>query len=369
MSMNERQRLLKLLNGETPDRVPWFGDLDYWTGAMMARGELPVDFKQSEAQFVFHRELRVGFYLQGYFPFHIEYDNTVKIQSWSEGHEGGRRLRTPVGILQERYVHLPASYTSACCEHLVKTAADLPALRYLYEHMSFRPNYGDATRRLSQVQDIGVVLCYTPKTPFMQLVAIDAGIEAVVGMIMDAEDEFGHTLKVMETRLDEAVAVAVASPAECLMIPENLSSEVVGKRFFEQYMRECQEKWLRRIHNAGKYSFIHMDGTLAGLLREEGAVGFTVLEALTPHPVGDLPVRQWRDIAGPKSILWGGLPGVYFTPLVSDQEFDRHAREVLELMRREPRYVLGVGDQVPPDGLRERVGRVAALADRYGVYS
>ena len=32
-------------------------------------------------------------------------------------------------------------------------------------------------------------------------------------------------------------------------------------------------------------------------------------------------------------------------------------------MRSEPRYVLGVADQVPPDGLERRIRRVAELAD------
>ena len=366
--MNERQRILKLLQGGTPDRVPWFGDLDYLTGAMITRGELPQDFKQSEALFEFHRDLRVGFYLQGYFPYYTQYDGSVETESHQEGNDTISTIRTPVGTLQERQTYLPASYTSACREHKIKTPEDLPILRYIYEHMSFRPNYDEAQRRMPLVQDLGVVLCYTPKTPFMQMVVLEAGIETVVSLVMDAEDEFAHTLKTMETKLDEAVEIATASPAECLMIPENLSSEVVGKHFFETYMRACQEKWVGRIQASGKYSFIHIDGTLTGLLKEEGSVGFTVLEALTPAPVGDLPVSQWQEAADSTSILWGGIPGVYFTPQVSDRDFDSHIRDVLEVMRIEPRYVLGVADQVPPDGLLSRVRRVADLADRYGAY-
>jgi hypothetical protein len=241
-------------------------------------------------------------------------------------------------------------------------------VRYLYQHTSYRPDFGEALRRRRLVSDLGVVLCYTPKTPFMQLVALDAGIETVVTCAVEAEEEFGETLSVMEAKQDEAVEIASDSPAECLMIPENLSSEVVGKRFFEQYMRACQSKWVERIHRAGKFSFIHIDGSLRGLLAEEGSVGFSVLEALTPAPVGDAAMSELGGLAGPASVLWGGAPGVYFTPLVSDAEFDRHICEVLEVMRQEPRYVLGVADQVPPDALRDRVARVAELADMYGRY-
>ncbi len=119
----------------------------------------------------------------------------------------------------------------------------------------------------------------------------------------------------------------------------------------------------------GIYSFIHIDGTLKGLLKQEASTGFDVLEALTPDPVGDLAIEEWATyVDKPDTILWGGIPGVYFTPVISDQEFDRHIRAVLDVMKSEPRYVLGVADQVPPDGMESRVRRVAELVDKYGEY-
>jgi hypothetical protein len=113
-----------------------------------------------------------------------------------------------------------------------------------------------------------------------------------------------------------------------------------------------------------------MDGTLKGLLREEASTGIDVIEAMTPDPVGDVPIEQWEELAGnPETILWGGIPGVYFTSKVSDEEFDRHVRSVLDVMRSRPRYVLGVADQVPPDCLEYRVRRVRELVEKYGWYS
>ena len=52
------------------------------------------------------------------------------------------------------------------------------------------------------------------------------------------------------------------------MIPENLSSEVVGKRLYKKYVRAARQHWAQRIRDAGKFSFVHMDGTLRGLIRE-----------------------------------------------------------------------------------------------------
>ncbi|MCK7482675.1 MAG: hypothetical protein M0C28_40295 [Candidatus Moduliflexus flocculans] len=65
--MTERRRVLTLLSGGTPDRVPWFGDLDYWATSLIGRGERPADFKASDAYIDWHRDLRCGYYLQGTF--------------------------------------------------------------------------------------------------------------------------------------------------------------------------------------------------------------------------------------------------------------------------------------------------------------
>ena len=185
----------------------------------------------------------------------------------------------------------------------------------------------------------------------MQMVALDAGIGAVAEIAADAPDELAETLAVVRVAHDAASRIALSSPAEVLMIPENLSSEVVGPRFYERYMREYHETWCGEIAAAGKYSCIHLDGTLKGLLRQVASAGFTFIEAMTPAPVGDLEVERWAEWAArrqARTVFWGGLPGVYFTEQVSDAEFDRHTKAVLEVMRSEPRYVLGVADQVPP---------------------
>jgi len=367
-AMNDRERILTILKGEQPDRVPWLGDLTYWAGALEARGKLPRGFQGTREWYDWHRGLGVGFYLQGYEPYRTLYDDPIQMKSENHGNIFRKTIHTPAGDLTEESTCLPESFTSAPTRRLVRNRRDLVALRYLVTHTRYEPDYAEAQRRADLVKDLGVILCYTPKSPFMQLVALLAGIESVVELVSDVTEEFEETLEVMEAKSDEAAAIAVNSSAECLMIPENLSSEVVGPNFFEKYMRRYQEKWVRRIREAGKFSFIHIDGTLRGLLRQEASVGFTVLEALTPAPVGDIAMSDMRPLAGPGPILWGGIPGSYFTPLVSDAEFDRHVIEMLAVMRQEPRYVLGVADQVPPDGLKRRVRRVAVLADQYGRY-
>lgn len=366
--MTHRERLLTILKGDKPDQVPWFGDLDYWANSLIKRGVKPKDFILSDDYIQWHHELGVGFYLQGYFPYK-QVISDCKVNEWNEGHKHLREIVTPIGSVRECWEYIPTSFSDAPVEHFMKSEADIPIMKYIYENTSFEPDYDQAYLRKKQVGDQGVVLCYLPKSPFMHLLALEAGVMAVTMAALTAPDEFMDLLNTMRKPFDQAARIAVDSPAEVLMIPENLSSEMVGPDLFNLYMCDYQMEWTTKIREAGKYSFIHIDGTLSGLLKQEAAAGFTVLEALTPYPVGDM---KWEDLepftGDSKSILWGGIPGSFFTDCVSEDEFESHVKYLLSIMVRKPRFVLGVADQVPPDGLERRVRRVSELVNEFGKY-
>jgi len=366
--LNPRQRILALLAGQTPDRVPWMADLDYWVNAMQRRGDVPPGYLNSPAYFDLYRELGIGFYLQGYFPFKTVYDEQVRVIDESQGNRRRVGFETQNGVIAGQWTYLPESFSEAPSQHVIQSVADLAVWREVLAHTTYLPDYDELLRREALIGEQGVRLAYLPRSPLMQLIVEMAGIANVTTLWADALRELEETLRLMEASHDQAAAIALVSPAECLMIPENLSSEMVGRRFYENYLRGYEQKWVECIRQAGKYSFIHMDGTLRGLLRQVSTVGFDVIEAVTPAPVGDLSFEEMRLFAGPRQILWGGLPGIYFTDLVSDAEFDDFVRQALTVLTRQPNAVLGVADQVPPGGLRRRVARVAELVERYGAY-
>ena len=74
---------------------------------------------------------------------------------------------------------MPESFCESPSEHFLKSVDDLAAMRYLYENTRYEPAYDFAEKRLKQAGEMGVVLCYLPRSPFMHLVAIEAGITAL----------------------------------------------------------------------------------------------------------------------------------------------------------------------------------------------
>ena len=240
--MNLRERTLAVMRGEKPDFVPWLGDLAYWITAWTEQKTIPAKY-QEDGIYQLHRDLGIGFYLQGYFPFTEIYEE-VKIEQETHGNVRVNWIKTPLGNLCSIEKYLPQSFCWATEDHYVKTWRDLKILRFWYEHTRYVPNYQEAEKRVHLVGENGVVLCYLPKSPLMQLVALDAGISAVTYSMADAPDEFEETIAVLGNRFEEAAAIALQSPAECLMIPENLSSEMIGKKNYLQYMRPYEKRWI-----------------------------------------------------------------------------------------------------------------------------
>lgn len=362
--MTPRERVHAVLRGERPDVVPWFGDLDYWVSSLRKRNTLPPEYA-GEGYFKLHRDLDVGFYLQGDFPW-TETTPGETVEETRHGNVARKIWRNPVGAFTEEQTYLPDSCSWAYTKRLLSGPDDIAPFLWHVEHTVPIPDYRATLRRRELVGDNGIVLSYLPRSPFMELVTVLCGLETLVFLLADLPDEMRGLLAAMGPRSDRAAEIALACPAECLMIPENLSSEMIGGLLYLEWLRPYETRWVQRIRASGRHSFIHMDGTLRGLLARVAETGFDVLEALTPSPSGDMTMEEITAAVPPKTVIWGGIPGIMFTPLVSDMDFERHVRTTLEVMSSRPGCVLGVADQVPPDGTRERIHRVGELVEKYG---
>lgn len=386
---NHRDRILSILNKKKPYRLPWFGDLTYWYFSMAVKGSLEKKYGGFDGILNLHKDLNCGFYLQGYFPFTPIYKNceVYEVERSMCGHEDFttayrctkiikkegnsdivREVKTPIGTIKERWLYSQISYSRAPTEHFIKTVQDLEVFKYWIENTSYKHDYKQAYMVKDKVGDIGFTLCYIPRSPLMQFIAKYAGVINTVNVMLADKKLFDETLKILEYKSDEAAEIALDSPAEFIMIPENLSSDLVGKNLYEEYMRSYEEKWNKRIKEKGKYSFLHMDGYLKGLLKEVSEAGFSVIEAMTPKPTGDLSIDEFKSYVKSDSIMWGGIPGALFTPFTSDEKFEEFVKKVIGVMVSEPRYVLGIADQLPPDGIIERVKTVSVLVEKYGIY-
>jgi len=145
--MTSRERIISILKGEQPDRVPWYGDLDYWANSLIKRGLKPEGFIASDDYISWHRELGVGFYLQGYFPYKQIYEN-CQVNEWDGGGRHYKEIVTPVGSVRECWEYNPNSFSEGPVEHFMKSETDIPVMKFIYENTRFEADYDFANQRI-----------------------------------------------------------------------------------------------------------------------------------------------------------------------------------------------------------------------------
>ena len=111
-----------------------------------------------------------------------------------------------------------------------------------------------------------------------------------------------------------------------------------------------------QLRAAGKYSFVHMDGSLKSLLPLMNQGGWDGIEAPTPAPQGDVTVEEIREALGDDTILLDGIPALFFLPSWPEADLYACAEKILALFKPS-RLILGISDEPPPDADFERMAR------------
>ena len=358
--MTERERLLSVLGKGKPDRIPWYADLSYLYESMKARSMLDETYKGDEGYLRFYKDLGVGICFYAPFLWETEFTGGVEYLEIEKDDIRTCTYLTPIGEIRSVQKYMQKTYAWAYLEHFVKNIYDLRIMLYVFENTRYADNYEEFRRvdRLWGGNGIPAGLTPVSAAPLQKLLARWAGVETTVDIYMDNNEEFEDIIKAMEMTEDSVFDIICNSDAQYIEFAENLSSEITGRAFFEKYNMPYYKRRIKQIHDAGKFAGIHIDGTLRTCLPLLEKCGFDVAEAVTPYPVGDVRIKELRDIAGKNIVIWGGLPGTIFTPQFTNKEFENFLNEVLETFSHDSGFVLGVGDQVPPDGLISRVKMV-----------
>ena len=361
--------LLALLRGERVDDVVWTADITYWMHGQVQAGKGDPAWQTEGGYLAFHRDLGVmPYYFYGKFwAGDPRYDGTVQITSETHGHVTTRRIETPVGVLTEESTYLPASCCAGCTKHMVESVQDLDVLLYILAHRHLEPtNLGDYNERQELWRQYdGLPSIGLPRSPLSAFCYEWAGIESMVYLMLDAPDRVRQALALMEEQ-EAPILEALCDLAPPLVhFPDNLSSDNLTS-YYDEYLAPTHRRRIEALHGVGTKCAVHLDGAVAGLLPKLVESGLDAVEALTPQPVGDLSPQQMIDAAESDTlILWGGVPGALFAPPHTWDTMQKHLGNLLACWGDRP-FVLGVADQVPPDGDIEFCRRIAELVGGRG---
>ncbi|HCU35970.1 MAG TPA: hypothetical protein DGT21_11130 [Armatimonadetes bacterium] len=200
------------------------------------------------------------------------------------------------------------------------------------------------------------------RSPVSQMLAQWSGVESFAYLEADVPEQLRATLDALGRAADPVYEAAAALDTPFVELPDNLAGDVMAG-WFRRYQFDYYVMRAEQLHAAGKKIGAHLDGAVRPLLGLLVEAGLDFVEALTPQPTGDVGIAELRELAGPDVVLFGGVPGAMFAPPFVADDIRRHVEAVIEAHWDHGRFILGVADQVPPDGDIELVRLIGEMCE------
>jgi len=373
--MTLRDRILAVYRGETPDVAPFMLDLSHW---FYHRNRLPWDltvaYEEPEYALIdYHKQVGAGFYMPNLGAFYgAAYGDDVQSEMYKTERNSEPEIvwrhTTPLGSIERRRVWEPGSYSWAISRWGVESEQDLKVLGYALGSRAFTPRWDRFQAWDEYVGDGGVVYLSAGYSAIGHLMHYWMGVENLMYATMDCPDVLHAVVEQINESNLRMIDLLAASPAPIVIMGDNFSSDLQPPRFFAKWSRPYFTEAIRRLHAAGKYVPVHIDGKLRGSITMLREVGMDCVDAVTPPPMGDLTPAECRAEAGPDIILSGGVSPDLWYDYVPEESFVAAVKEWLAIKRISPRLIANAGDQVPPGAAENRITLMRDLVDTYGRY-
>ena len=371
--MTVRERILSVYRGETPDAVPCMLDLSHWFyHKHRLPWDLSVSYLEPEYELIdYHKRMGVGFYvphLGAFFDVAYGEDVQAAVIKSEDGLEISWEFKTPVGVIRRTRRWEGQTYAWGVAEWGIRSEQDLRVLGYALASRRYTPRWERYQAWSDYVDDYGVVYLMPGYSAMGHLFNYWLGIEHTVYATIDWNSTMHQVVDEINANVLECIDLLAESPAEIICLGDNFSSDIQPPHFFEEWSRPFYAEAIHRLHAAGKYVAVHIDGKLRGSLAMFRDLGADCADAVTPVPMGDLTPQACRDEAGPDVILSGGVSPNLWLPHTDVAQFDAAVLCWLDLRKRSPRLIANAGDQVPPGTDEDRIHRMRDLVDRHGRY-
>ncbi len=362
--MTGRERILAALQWQPVDRVPWAPRWELWFNAASRDGRLPRRYL-GRSMYDVARDLGMSLKGYGVRPYREEVVG-LELHTVTRGDEVLRRYDTPFGAITqiERRTEelVRAEVRGRVMKEWITEDADYDAALYLVEHTRIVDQHCEVEAELRSLGDDGVLLAFLRHAPAHTVMREFTGYEGFYYQLQDNYDRLHQLIAAIEEQQREVEQIGLESPAQVLEYDGNYDGGLTPPAIYERYFLPAHQRLTEAAHKAGKLVATHVDGRNDGLLGLIRQSGFDIGEAFTPPPMTNLGIAESRKVWGRQMSVWGGLAATAFTPLFTEEEFEAHVYWTLD--EGQGGLVLGTGDNVPTDGLLERMRRVPELIAR-----
>lgn len=366
--MTNRERMLAIIEGRKPDRIPWIPRLQLWYSFHKNTGTLPEKYHRWDLRDI-ERDLNMGTPARDARIFSVRTEN-VETRMRRHKNEIFTEYITQAGTVSTRHVVVEkldkAGMSSYQIEHLIKRPEDYGVVEYIIEHTKLVPNYEQYKVYDQEIGEDGLPMVGLGACPMHQIMREYLGYEKAVFEMVDHPDRIEHLLRVLTDHNKEMWKIAAESPAKMILHGEHFDSMITPPPVFEEYFRPYFQEFAELLHSKDKILVCHADADSSQLLDLIRESGFDMAEVFTTAPMVPCTMSQAREAWGSDVIIWGGIPSVILCEPVSDEKFEAFMLDLFETIAPGDSFILGVADNVMPETKFERIVRISEMVQEYG---
>ncbi len=392
--MNDRQRILAAIRGETPDRLPFVPRLEFWYRARRLNHSLPSDLESLTLMEIADR-LGVSYYAvvpdftdctddeaadralgivhQSVLPFRVTLGD-VDRRVLSSGRRTVVEYHTPVGSIRTASQYTDEMIAAGASDpyltgHAIRSLADFEVVGHIFSHLKVEPQFGGYEAMRERVGERGIVIAYASSyaCPIQHILAELMPMDQFFYALHDYPATVERLAEQMEPYYQAIRTIAADSPAEVVLLGSNYDDSITPPPFFRKYLLTPLREYAEVLHRRGKYLMNHTDGENRLLLSLYREAGFDIADSLCPYPMTRCRLEEIREAFADRITIWGGIPSILLCPdKATDDEFRQFIDDLLTRYGHQSHFVLGVSDMVTADADWDRVryiaDRVSSLA-------
>jgi len=366
--MTNRERLLAIMDGKLPDRIPWIPRLQIWYEANKRKGTLPEPYRDLSLREV-ERDVFGGTAARDGVIYRIEMQDVEIRAHRLNDMETLTEYVTPVGTVSTRCrgtEHLRRQgIQDAEVEFMLKRRDDYRVVEHLIEHTRYTPAFEEYEAYEREVGDEGYPMVNCGDCPMHHWMRALVGYDQAYYHLNDYPAEVERLVGVITDRYKQTVwKHMLDSPARLLMHGHHLSSQMTPPPLFERYILPYYEELAPKVRARGKVLALHADNDTRHILWQIERAGFGMVECFATHPMVETTLAEAREAWGDRVIIWGGVPSVILEDPFTDEQFEAYMDDLFRTIAPGAAFILGIADNAMPGSRIERIKRVTEMVEQ-----
>ena len=370
--MTNRERLLAILDGRPPDRIPWIPRLLLWYNAHKKAGTLPERYRNMTLREI-ERDLGLGTPARDGHIYRTELHGVEVRERWLNDMELRTEYYTPFGMVSTlfrgSYFLRQQDIQDLQVEFMLKRREDYAVVEYIIEHTEYIPTYDAYLAYEREIGDDGYPIVQIGDCPFHHFLRALCGYNNAYYHLHDYPNEVEHLLALLTQRDRDIVwPLMAASPARLFLHGMHFSSQMTPPPIYRRYIEPYYQELSALMHQRGKHLAMHGDNDTRHILENIARSGYDMVECFATYPMVGTTLAEARAAWGKRIIIWGGVPSTLLEPHYSEDEFEAYMDDLFLTIAPGDAFILGVADNVLPGAKIERVRRITEIVEERGRY-